>query len=48
MVKRIEKRLGKLVLRSDNKDYEPIYLSLEEMDSFGIIGKVVWISRDVR
>ncbi len=48
MVKRIEKHPGKLVLRSDNKDYEPIYLGLDEMDSFRIIGKVVWISRDVR
>ncbi len=47
MVKRIEKHPGKLVLRSDNKDYEPIYLSPDEMDSFRIIGKVVWISRDV-
>ncbi len=48
MVKRIEKHPGKLVLRSDNKDYEPIYLGLDEMDSFRIIGKVVWISRDVK
>ena len=48
MVKRIEKHPGKLVLRSDNKDYEPVYLSPNEMDSFRIIGKVVWISRDVR
>jgi len=47
MVKRIEKHPGKLVLRSDNKDYEPIYLGLDEMDSFRIIGKVVWISRDI-
>ena len=48
MVKRIEKHPGKLVLRSDNKDYEPVYLSLNEMDSFRIIGKIVWISRDIR
>ena len=47
MVKRIEKHPGKLVLRSDNKVYEPIYLSPNEMDSFRIIGKVVWVSRDV-
>ena len=48
MVKRIEKHPGKLVLRSDNKDYEPIYLSGDDMDSFRIIGKIVWISRDVK
>lgn len=47
MVKRIEKHPGKLVLRSENKDYEPVYLSPKEMDSFRMIGKVVWISRDV-
>ena len=51
MVKRIEKHPGKLVLMSDNKDYEPVYLNQNdqnEMKSVRIIGKVVWISRDVR
>ena len=48
MVKRIEKHPGKLVLISDNKDYEPVYLSQNEMNSVRIIGKVAWISRDVR
>jgi phage repressor protein C with HTH and peptisase S24 domain len=48
MVKRLEKHPGKLVLISDNKDYEPLYLSQSEMDSVRIIGKIVWISRDVR
>ncbi|MEA1948747.1 MAG: S24 family peptidase, partial [Thermodesulfobacteriota bacterium] len=47
MVKRIEKHPGKLVLRSDHKDYEPVYLSRNEMDGFRIIGKIVWISRNV-
>jgi phage repressor protein C with HTH and peptisase S24 domain len=45
MVKRIEKHPGKLVLRSDHKDYEPVYLNQNDMKSFRIIGKVVWISR---
>lgn len=48
MVKRIEKHPGKLVLMSDNKDYEAIYLGKSEMDSVRIIGKVVWVSRDIR
>ena len=48
MVKRIEKHPGKLVLISDNKDYEPVYLSQNEMESVRIMGKVVWISRDIR
>jgi phage repressor protein C with HTH and peptisase S24 domain len=47
MVKRIEQHPGKIVLRSDNKDYEPVYLNRKEVDSFRIIGKVVWITRDV-
>jgi len=47
MVKRIEKHPGKLVLMSDNKDYEAIYLGKSEMESVRIIGKVVWISRDI-
>jgi phage repressor protein C with HTH and peptisase S24 domain len=48
LVKRIEKHPGKLVLISDNKHYEPVYLSQDEMNSVRIIGKVAWISRDVR
>ncbi len=48
MVKRIEKHPGKLVLISDNKDYEPLYLNQNDMKSVRIIGKVVWISREVR
>ena len=48
MVKRIEKHPGKLVLISNNKDYAPVYLSRGEMESVRIIGKVVWVSRDLR
>ena len=48
MVKRIEKHPDKIVLRSDNKDYEPVYLNRDDMDSFRMIGKVVWITRNVR
>ncbi len=44
MVKRIEKHPGKLVLISDNKDYEAIYLKNREMERVRINGKVVWIS----
>ena len=48
MVKRIEKHPHKLVLLSDNKDYAPIYLEKSEMDSIRIIGKVIWICRELR
>ncbi|MFO7970193.1 MAG: helix-turn-helix transcriptional regulator [Desulfobacterales bacterium] len=48
MVKRVEKHPNKLVLISDNKDYSPIYLQGSEINSVRIIGKVVWISRELR
>ena len=48
MVKRIEKHPRKLVLLSDNKEYAPIYLSDDEMERVRIIGKVLWICRELR
>lgn len=48
LVKRIEKHPYKLVLCSDNRDYTPIYLQLDEMERVRIIGKVVWSCREYR
>ncbi|MBU0985775.1 MAG: helix-turn-helix domain-containing protein [Proteobacteria bacterium] len=48
MVKRLEKHPNKLVLLSDNKDYFPIYLQGDEINSVRIIGKVIWICRELR
>jgi phage repressor protein C with HTH and peptisase S24 domain len=48
MVKRLEKHPNKLVLVSDNIDYSPIYLMGNEMNSVRIIGKVIWICRELR
>ncbi|MEW6672002.1 MAG: S24 family peptidase [Thermodesulfobacteriota bacterium] len=48
MVKRVEKHPNKLVLLSDNKDYAPIYLQGSEINSVRIIGKVIWVSRELR
>lgn len=48
MVKRVEKHPNKLVLLSDNKDYSPIYLQGNEINSARIIGKVIWICRELR
>ena len=48
MVKRLEKHPNKLVLLSDNKDYSPIYLQGDDMDTVRIIGKVIWICREIR
>jgi phage repressor protein C with HTH and peptisase S24 domain len=47
MVKRVERHPGKLVLISDNTDYSPIYLQGDEMDSVRIIGKVIWVCREL-
>ncbi|MEE8398596.1 MAG: helix-turn-helix transcriptional regulator [Desulfobacterales bacterium] len=48
MVKRLEKHPNKLVLLSDNKDYAPIFLQQAEIESVRIIGKVLWICRELR
>ena len=48
MVKRLEKHPNKLVLHSDNKDYSPIYLQGDEINSVRIIGKIIWICREYR
>ncbi len=47
-VKRLEKRPNQLVLCSDNHDYEPIFLSQDDMESVRIIGKVIWSCREYR
>ena len=48
MVKRLEKHPNTLVLMSDNKDYAPIYLKGGDAGSLRIIGKVIWICRELR
>jgi len=48
LVKRLEKHPNKLVLNSDNKDYEPIFLDAADMERVRIIGKVIWSSREYR
>jgi phage repressor protein C with HTH and peptisase S24 domain len=48
MVKRVEKRPGALVLRSDNPDYSPIVFSGQELEAVCIVGKVIWIGREYR
>lgn len=48
LVKRLEKHPNKLVLCSDNKAYEPIFLEREEAEKLRIIGKVIWSCREYR
>lgn len=47
MVKRIEKRPNKLVLLSNHQDYLPVMLNREEARAVRIIGKVIWICREI-
>jgi phage repressor protein C with HTH and peptisase S24 domain len=47
LVKRVEKRPGSLVLLSDNRDYAPIVLSGDELDALRVIGRVVWLGREL-
>jgi phage repressor protein C with HTH and peptisase S24 domain len=48
LVKRLEKHPNKLVLCSDNHDYEPIFLDATDMENVRIIGKVIWSCREYR
>jgi len=47
VVKRLEKRPKELVLFSENRGYPPISFRGEEMNSVRIIGKVIWICREL-
>lgn len=48
LIKRLEKHPNKLVLCSDNKNYDPIFLEKEDADKVRIIGKVIWSCREYR
>ena len=48
MLKRVERRPGGLVLRSDNTDYAPMLLQGEELEQVRIIGKMIWSCREYR
>lgn len=45
-LKRMEKTQEGLLLHSDNARYAPLGISGDELDSFRIIGRVVWLCRD--
>ncbi|MCC8194758.1 MAG: helix-turn-helix domain-containing protein [Deltaproteobacteria bacterium] len=47
-IKRLEKRPNGVVMLSDNPDYEPVTIDGDELASFRVIGKVVWLCRDCR
>ena len=47
MVKRIEKLPDKLVLISENGHYAPTHLHGEEINNVRILGKVIWLCREI-
>lgn len=47
-IKRVEPRDGAVILHSDNRTYSDIELYEDELASFHVIGKVVWLCRDLR
>jgi Predicted transcriptional regulator len=47
-IKRVEPRNGAVILHSDNPDYSDIEISGDELESFRILGKVIWLCRDFR
>lgn len=48
MVKRLERKPGEMVLHSDNPDYSPVTIRGDELETFRVIGRIVWISREYR
>jgi phage repressor protein C with HTH and peptisase S24 domain len=48
LVKRLEKHPDKLVLCSDNRDFPPIFLGVDECDKVRILGKIIWSCREYR
>jgi len=48
IIKRIQTRLGSQVLLiSDNKAYPPIEVSMDEVNDLEVIGRAVWIGKDL-
>ena len=48
VVKRLDKKPGKLVLISDNRQfYPPLEVTLDENANVRVLGRVIWMSRDV-
>jgi len=48
VVKRLDKKPGKLVLVSDNRqDYPPLEVELDEAVSVRVVGRVIWMAREI-
>ncbi len=47
-IKRVEQRQHTVILHSDNPDYSDIEIHGDELNSFRVVGKVIWLCRDCR
>lgn len=48
VVKRLDKRPGKLVLVSDNRQiYPPLEVALDESVNVRVVGRVIWLAREI-
>jgi phage repressor protein C with HTH and peptisase S24 domain len=47
VVKRIQNTLNGFILISDNKEYERVDITYDEAEDLQVIGRVVWIGKDV-
>ncbi len=48
LIKRVEKLPHKLVLISDNEKYSPTYITGDDINRVRILGKVIWICREIK
>lgn len=48
LVKRVEKLPDKLVLISDNEKYSPTYITGDDINRVRVLGKVIWICREIK
>ncbi len=48
LIKRIEKLPDKLVLISDNAKYSPTFITGDDINRVRILGKVIWVCREIK
>jgi len=48
LIKRVEKLPHKLVLISDNEKYSPTYITGDDINRVRVLGKVIWICREIK
>lgn len=46
-IKRLVQNIDQIIIKSDNKEYQPRYITLENCDNLQIIGKIVGLMREI-